>query len=123
MSSPTDLPSHVQRIVDEIENEIGDDPARPGSAIEGNGSGVAGRLGLDPTHGAARASARTRTPWSEVRMAASSVYLVRASLFLRRLRRIWLLRLFLFLLRVLALRHVGLLFDPLDRMSSLPQAR
>ena len=29
MSSQPDLPSHVQRIVDEIENEIGDEPNRP----------------------------------------------------------------------------------------------
>ena len=39
MSSPIDLPIHVQRIVDEIENEIGDEPIRPQSAIEGSGSG------------------------------------------------------------------------------------
>ena len=39
MPSPPDLPSHVQRIVDEIENEIGDQPSRPESLIEGNGSG------------------------------------------------------------------------------------
>jgi len=38
VSSPTDLPSHVQRIVDEIENEIGDDPGRPQSLIEGSAS-------------------------------------------------------------------------------------
>ena len=35
--SPTDLPSHVQRIVDEIENEIGEEPSRPASLIEGDG--------------------------------------------------------------------------------------
>ena len=29
MSSPPDLPTHVQRIVDEIETEIGDEPCRP----------------------------------------------------------------------------------------------
>ena len=39
MPSPPDLPSHVQRIVDEIENEIGEDPARPAALIEGNGTG------------------------------------------------------------------------------------
>jgi len=39
LSSPSDLPSHVQRIVDEIENEIGEEPTRPESLIEGNGSG------------------------------------------------------------------------------------
>jgi GTP cyclohydrolase IA len=38
VSSPTDLPSHVQRIVDEIENEIGDEPSRPQSLIEGGGA-------------------------------------------------------------------------------------
>jgi GTP cyclohydrolase I len=37
MTSPTDLPSHVQRIVDEIENEIGEDPTRPQTTIEGTG--------------------------------------------------------------------------------------
>ena len=47
MSSPTDLPSHVQRIVDEIENEIGDEPGRPQSAIEGNGSGDRGGPGAN----------------------------------------------------------------------------
>ncbi len=47
MSSPTDLPSHVQRIVDEIENEIGDEPGRPEALIEGNGTaghGPSGRV-------------------------------------------------------------------------------
>jgi GTP cyclohydrolase I len=39
MASPTDLPSHVQQIVDEIENEIGDQPLRAEVQIEGNGSG------------------------------------------------------------------------------------
>ena len=38
MSSPPDLPSHVQRIVDEIETEIGETPARPASLIEGTGA-------------------------------------------------------------------------------------
>ena len=38
MSSPPELPSHVQRIVDEIENEIGETPARPASLIEGTGA-------------------------------------------------------------------------------------
>ncbi len=47
MPSPTDLPSHVQRIVDEIENEIGDEPGRPEALIEGNGTpghGPTGRV-------------------------------------------------------------------------------
>jgi GTP cyclohydrolase I len=39
LPSPPDLPSHVQRIVDEIENEIGEDPTRPAALIEGNGTG------------------------------------------------------------------------------------
>ncbi|MEO8570692.1 MAG: GTP cyclohydrolase I FolE [Chloroflexota bacterium] len=38
MSTPPELPSHVRRIVDEIESEIGDVPGRPASSIEGNGS-------------------------------------------------------------------------------------
>ena len=38
LSSQPDLPSHVQRIVDEIENEIGDEPNRPAAIIEGIGS-------------------------------------------------------------------------------------
>ena len=38
LSSQPDLPSHVQRIVDEIENEIGDEPNRPAATIEGSGS-------------------------------------------------------------------------------------
>ena len=37
MSSPTDLPSHVRAIVDEIENEIGEDPSSIGATIEGAG--------------------------------------------------------------------------------------
>ena len=37
MPNPTDLPSHVQRIVDEIETEIGEEPSRPASLIEGDG--------------------------------------------------------------------------------------
>ena len=37
MSSPPDLPSHIQRIVDEIETEIGDEPGRAASLIEGDG--------------------------------------------------------------------------------------
>ncbi len=35
MAQSPELPSHVQRIVDEIENEIGEVPTRPGLAIEG----------------------------------------------------------------------------------------
>ena len=38
MSSPPDLPSHIQRIVDEIETEIGDEPGRAASLIEGVGA-------------------------------------------------------------------------------------
>ena len=38
MPSPPDLPSHVQRIVDEIETEIGETPARPATLIEGTGA-------------------------------------------------------------------------------------
>ena len=37
MSSPTDLPSHVRAIVDEIETEIGEEPSRAESLIEGAG--------------------------------------------------------------------------------------
>jgi GTP cyclohydrolase IA len=37
MSSPTDLPSHVRAIVDEIETEIGEQPGGGGAAIEGAG--------------------------------------------------------------------------------------
>jgi GTP cyclohydrolase I len=43
--SPTDLPSHVQRIVDEIENEIGEEPGRPASLIEGDGGAGHGNNG------------------------------------------------------------------------------
>ena len=38
MSSPTDLPSHVRAIVDEIETEIGEEPAGARAAIEGAGA-------------------------------------------------------------------------------------
>jgi len=38
LSSQPHLPSHVQRIVDEIENEIGEEPGRPASLIEGGGA-------------------------------------------------------------------------------------
>ena len=47
LSRPTDLPSHVQRIVDEIENEIGDEPGRAEALIEGDGAaghGADGRV-------------------------------------------------------------------------------
>jgi GTP cyclohydrolase I len=46
MTRPMELPSHIQRIVDEIENEIGEDPRRPiesiqgGIAADGDGSGA-----------------------------------------------------------------------------------
>ena len=35
MSSPAELPSHVRKIVDEIENEIGEEPLEDESGIEG----------------------------------------------------------------------------------------
>jgi GTP cyclohydrolase I len=38
LSTPPHLPSHVQRIVDEIENEIGDEPRHAETLIEGNGA-------------------------------------------------------------------------------------
>jgi GTP cyclohydrolase I len=38
LSSPPELPSHVQRIVDEIETEIGEEPNRPASLIETDGA-------------------------------------------------------------------------------------
>jgi GTP cyclohydrolase I len=37
MSTPTDLPEHVRAIVDEIENEIGEEPSFEERAIEGAG--------------------------------------------------------------------------------------
>ena len=43
MSSPPDLPTHVQRIVDEIESEIGEEPGRPQAIIEGDGTGTTAR--------------------------------------------------------------------------------
>ena len=45
MSSPPDLPTHVQRIVDEIESEIGEEPGRPQAIIEGDGTGHHGPNG------------------------------------------------------------------------------
>jgi GTP cyclohydrolase I len=45
VSSPPDLPSNVQRIVDEIENEIGEEPGRPQTLIEGDGAGDQGANG------------------------------------------------------------------------------
>jgi GTP cyclohydrolase IA len=48
VSSPPELPSHIQRIVDEIETEIGEDPGRAPSLIEGGGaSGPDGGDGRD----------------------------------------------------------------------------
>jgi GTP cyclohydrolase I len=41
VTSPTDLPSNVRRMVDEIENEIGEEPHLAGTRIEGDGSGAA----------------------------------------------------------------------------------
>ena len=38
MPGPTDLPSHVRAIVDEIETEIGEEPASARAAIEGAGA-------------------------------------------------------------------------------------
>jgi GTP cyclohydrolase I len=40
VSSQPDLPSNVRRIVDEIENEIGESPARPAALIEGTGASI-----------------------------------------------------------------------------------
>ena len=37
MTSPTDLPSHVRAIVNEIETEIGEEPGGAESRIEGAG--------------------------------------------------------------------------------------
>jgi GTP cyclohydrolase IA len=45
LSGPTDLPNHVQRIVDEIENEIGEEPGHPEALIEGAGTGEHGPNG------------------------------------------------------------------------------
>jgi GTP cyclohydrolase I len=45
VSSPSNLPSHVQRLVDEIENEIGEESTRPEALIEGNGSNGQGSEG------------------------------------------------------------------------------
>jgi GTP cyclohydrolase IA len=39
VSSPTNLPDHIQRIVDEIETEIGEEPGRAESLIEGGDRG------------------------------------------------------------------------------------
>jgi GTP cyclohydrolase I len=51
LSSPPDLPSHIQRIVDEIETEIGDEPGRATSLIEGDGAaGDDRRDALDGNH-------------------------------------------------------------------------
>ena len=52
MPNPSDLPRHVQRIVDEIENEIGDESARLGMGIEGDGAG--GHLANGPVEAAVR---------------------------------------------------------------------
>ena len=61
MPSPTDLPSHVRAIVDEIETEIGEDPGRAETLIEGVGRQT------PTTAGSRRRSARScsrsaRTP-------------------------------------------------------------
>ena len=45
MPTPADLPTHVQRIVDEIESEIGEEPGRPQAIIEGDGTGHHGPNG------------------------------------------------------------------------------
>jgi GTP cyclohydrolase IA len=45
LSSPTDLPRHVQLIVDEIENEIGEESGHPQTLIEGEGAGEHGANG------------------------------------------------------------------------------
>ena len=57
MPSPTDLPSHIQRIVDEIETEIGEESGRPESLIEGGGSTEPGMTG-EPGEGANGANGR-----------------------------------------------------------------
>ncbi len=50
MPSPSDLPSHVRAIVDEIENEIGDDPGEAETLIEG--------VGRHPDNGRVEAAVR-----------------------------------------------------------------
>jgi GTP cyclohydrolase I len=45
LPSPTDLPHHVRRIVDEIESEIGEEPGGPEALIEGTGAGEHGANG------------------------------------------------------------------------------
>ena len=48
MSSPPELPSHIRRIVDEIETEIGEEPGYAESLIEGAGAyGTDGEGGHD----------------------------------------------------------------------------
>jgi GTP cyclohydrolase IA len=62
MSSPTELPSHVRAIVDEIENEIGDEPLRP------PGPAGAERLieGAGPHEGNGRVEAAVRQILEEI---------------------------------------------------------
>jgi GTP cyclohydrolase I len=51
VSSPPELPSHIQRIVDEIETEIGEEPGRAASLIEGvGGAGDDARDDRDGNH-------------------------------------------------------------------------
>ena len=48
MSRPPELPSHIRRIVDEIETEIGEEPGHAESMIEGAGAdGTDGEGGHD----------------------------------------------------------------------------
>jgi GTP cyclohydrolase I len=63
LSSPTDLPSHIQRIVDEIETEIGEETGRPESQIEGGGNdpgepGGNGGTGANGANGRVEAAVR-----------------------------------------------------------------
>ncbi len=61
MPSPTDLPSHVRAIVDEIETEIGEDPRSAETLIEGAGRAPRATAGSRPR--SARSSPRSaRTP-------------------------------------------------------------
>ncbi len=58
MPRPTELPSHVQRIVDEIENEIGEDPRAPRVSIEGAGVHHDGVDGTGPAPDGVEAAVR-----------------------------------------------------------------
>jgi GTP cyclohydrolase I len=58
LPSPTDLPSHVQRIVDEIETEIGEESGRPESQIEGGASAETDANGANGANGRVEAAVR-----------------------------------------------------------------